>query len=137
MRSDINLTVIGSSDVVNTTIAKILPKYCNSVFVMNKQDLYNNSKECVNIIEQSEAIILDVSILNKSKHIVCNYKKEDNTKIPVIILDTYTEPVYAKSVIENGASAYLPINAFSEEIEDVLKAVLNNGKYISKLIEQN
>ncbi|NQY10122.1 MAG: response regulator transcription factor [Flavobacteriales bacterium] len=134
MRKAINLTVIGASEDINSAICDLLPKRCNSVFSMQKKDLRNKNSEYFNIIEQSEAIIIDLSTSDKKSSYFIKYLNENDIKIPVIALDTFTEKVYADSILDKGASAYLTFSSFADELEDALASVLKKQNYISKSI---
>ena len=74
---------------------------------MQKKDLRNKNSEYFNIIEQSEAIIIDLSTSDKKSSYFIKYLNENDIKIPVIALDTFTEKVYADSILDKGESAYL------------------------------
>ena len=134
MRKEINLTVIGASADINSAICDLLPKNCNSVFTMQKKDLETKESEYFNIIEQSEAIILDISTSSQKNSDAISYLNEADIKIPVIALDTFTESAYAHSILSKGASAYLTFSSFADELEDALESVLDKRSYISKHI---
>ncbi|MCH7534560.1 MAG: response regulator transcription factor [Bacteroidetes bacterium] len=101
---------------------------------MQRKILNKNSYDYFNIIEQSEVIIVDISSSDKKDPSLMNYVNEIDERIPVIALDSYTERVYADSILKKGASAYLPFSCFADELEDALSNVLQDRSYISKRI---
>ncbi|NQY68087.1 MAG: response regulator transcription factor [Flavobacteriales bacterium] len=134
MRKNLNLTVIGASRDINNAICDLLPKHFNSVFSLQRKHLSKEDNEYGHIIENSEAIILDISTAEKKNTEEITYVNEWDEKIPVIAIGTYTERVFADSIIKKGAAAYLSFNSFADELEDALENILNNKKYICKQI---
>ena len=87
MRNDVNITVIGSSTDINNAITDLLPRNCNSVFTIHKSSLKVDPNEYHNVVEQSEAIILDLSASSKSDASLIKYLNDDDNAIPIIAVD--------------------------------------------------
>lgn len=98
----------------------------------------NNGQDAVKFCEEKSPplVIMDIKMkgingIEATKQILAV-----NENIKVIALSDYDDLVYVKSMLQAGASGYLPKENSSEELVDAIYKVMNGGVYISREIEK-
>lgn len=95
-----------------------------------------SSAEALVRTEQPSAIILDISLPDKSGLDVLKQLRSEDINIPVLILSNHSEDQYALRAFKAGANGYLMKNCTQEEFVNALKIVLIGRKYISHNIAE-
>jgi DNA-binding NarL/FixJ family response regulator len=58
-------------------------------------------------------------------------------RLPILVLSTYDEELYAERMLFSGANGYLTKQATGEEILSSLRRVIGGGKYVSETVGAN
>ncbi|UII25147.1 hypothetical protein LVD15_17785 [Fulvivirga maritima] len=54
---------------------------------------------------------------------------------PVLVLDFYTEKPFIENLIYKGASGYLLVHSFADELDTAMSAILEGRNYVSDQLE--
>ena len=92
-----------------------------------------NGNEALEKIREEEwdLIILDINLPGKSGLEVMTIIKDQNPKMPVLILSTFNEDQYAIRALKSGAAGYLNKQSAPEELVSAIKKIKKGEKYIS------
>lgn len=101
-------------------------------------DEAKNGFEALSMVESNnyDALILDISMPDKNGLDVLSDLKISNPDLPVLVLSTYPEELYAVRAFKAGASGYLNKNAASDELAIAIRKVASGRKYISSTLAE-
>src|ERR1700679_565121 len=94
--------------------------------VTNAEDLLKKA-----IMEKWDVVISDISMPGRSGLEVLQQIKQDQPKLPVLILSVHSEEQYALRVLKAGASGYLNKDSAPEELVKAVNQLMLGKKYIS------
>src|SRR5579862_3536740 len=83
-----------------------------------------------------DVVISDISMPGRSGLEVLQQIKQDQPKLPVLILSVHSEDQYALRVLKAGASGYLNKDSAPEELINAVQRVLLGKKYITPSIAE-
>ncbi len=83
-----------------------------------------------------DLIILDISMPDKSGLDVLIELKNYYGNLPVLILSTYPEELYAIRALKAGASGYLNKSTAAEELASAIRRVAKGEKYVSTTLAE-
>lgn len=83
-----------------------------------------------------DLIILDISMPDKSGLDVLIELKNYYDNLPVLILSTYPEELYAIRALKAGASGYLNKSTVVEELASAIRRVAKGEKYVSTTLAE-
>lgn len=83
-----------------------------------------------------DVVISDLSMPGRSGLDVLQHTKQNNPKLPVLILSIHPEEQYAIRALKAGAAGYLSKDAAPEELVKAIQRVLLGRKYISAEIAE-
>jgi two-component system invasion response regulator UvrY len=86
--------------------------------------------------EKWDIIISDLSMPGRSGLEVLKQVKQDQPKLPVLILSMHPEDQYAIRVLKAGASGYLTKESAPDELVKAVRHILNGRKYITESIAE-
>jgi two-component system invasion response regulator UvrY len=97
-----------------------------------------NFKEVLDVLTVNiyDLIILDINIPGGDNLEMIASIRQKQSNIPILIFSGYDEQMYALRYMEAGANGFLSKDASDEEHKIALKAVLNNGRYISSRVQE-
>lgn len=100
---------------------------------MEVTDEAGNGQEAMACIRKKEldVVLLDISMPGRSGLEVLKELKEEQPKLPVLILSMYPEEQYAIRALRAGASGYLTKASAANELISAIRKVAEGGKYIS------
>jgi two-component system invasion response regulator UvrY len=89
------------------------------------------------IIKQKfDVVISDISMPGRSGLEVLQQVKQDQPKLPVLILSVHSEEQYALRVLKAGASGYLNKDSAPEELVKAVNQLMLGKKYISHAVAE-
>lgn len=83
-----------------------------------------------------DLLVLDISFPDGTSLNIIPTIKKIQPSIKILIFSAYDENIYAIRYLNAGANGYLSKLSDEDEIKLAIKSVLNNGKYISKNIQE-
>ncbi len=83
-----------------------------------------------------DVLVLDISMPGRSGLEVVKLVKEENPKLPVLILSMHHEDQYAVRALRAGASGYLTKEADADQLIAVIRKVAQGGVYISPTVAE-
>lgn len=83
-----------------------------------------------------DLLLLDISMPGLSGIDVLKRMKDEQIKIPVLILSTYPADQYALRLLKSGASGYLTKESAPEELVVAIRKASQGGKYISPVVAE-
>jgi two-component system invasion response regulator UvrY len=86
--------------------------------------------------ERFDLLILDIDVPGGENIRMMNLVREKQPDIVILIHSGYDEQVYALPYLQAGADGFLSKQTSQDELKLALKAVMNNGKYISHGVQQ-
>lgn len=81
-------------------------------------------------------MISDISMPGRSGFEVLQQVKQDQPKLPVLILSVHSEEQYALRVLKAGASGYLNKDSAPEELVKAVNQLMLGKKYISHAVAE-
>lgn len=93
----------------------------------------SNGQEALNLVraEVWDVLLLDISIPGRNGLEVLKLVRQENPRLPVLILSIYPEDQYAVRVLRAGASGYLTKESASDLLVKAIRKVAEGGRYIS------
>jgi DNA-binding NarL/FixJ family response regulator len=85
---------------------------------------------------QCDVLLLDISMPDKSGIEVIKIVRNDNQKLPILMLSMHREDQYAIRCLKAGASGYLSKQSASTELVKAIRTVATGKKYISAEVAQ-
>lgn len=83
-----------------------------------------------NSLNEVDVIILDLSpIIGYSEQMLSQLKE---FKAPIVVLHLYNQKVFADAFLRMGASAYLPVNFYSEDLLTAIDVVKTDETFIGR-----
>lgn len=92
-----------------------------------------NALEVLTLIRQEDwdIVILDISMPGKNGLEIIEDMKQLRPKLPILILTTHAEELYAVRALKLGAMGYLTKESATELLIEAIRKVLSGRKYIS------
>ncbi len=89
--------------------------------------------DAMNLVRENQydAVVLDVSMSDKSSIDTLHGLKHFAPGLPVLILSRYAEEQYALNLMRNGCNGYLSKEADANEIIKAIKTISNGKQYVS------
>jgi len=81
--------------------------------------------------EDWDLVLLDLAMPGKDGLDTLKELKQENPKLPVLVLSIYPEEQYAVRLLKAGASGYLTKESAPEELIAAIRKVSQKGKYVS------
>lgn len=78
-----------------------------------------------------DIVVLDLSFPGSSGLEILNDLKQENPKLPVLILSMQSEECFAIRAFKEGASGYLTKNSATEELIYAIRRVVGGRKFVS------
>lgn len=78
-----------------------------------------------------DVVVLDITLPDMSGLEVLRLLKNENPKLPILILSLHPEETYAVRALRAGASGYLAKESTPEQLIAAIRKVSLGGKYIS------
>ncbi|MDQ1472489.1 MAG: hypothetical protein QOJ99_3969 [Bryobacterales bacterium] len=85
---------------------------------------------------QWDAVVLDLSLGNRSGLDLLKSLKQLHLRLPVLILTMHSEEQYARRAFRAGASGYVTKDTPRAELIRALKTVLEGGRYVSSSLAE-
>jgi DNA-binding NarL/FixJ family response regulator len=86
--------------------------------------------------EKWDIVILDIGLPGRDGLDVLKDLKQEQPKLPVLILSMYPEDQFAVRVLRGGAAGYMTKECAGDELVKAVKKVLDGGKYISSSLAE-
>lgn len=83
-----------------------------------------------------DVVLLDISMPGKSGIDVLKQIREENLRLPVLILSIYPEDQYAVRLIKAGAAGYMTKESAPAEVVEAVRRVAGGKKYISPTVAE-
>ncbi|MDH3355802.1 MAG: response regulator transcription factor [Chromatiales bacterium] len=98
----------------------------------------SDGHEAIKMVREGEwdVLLLDVSMPGLSGVDVLKRLKDQNIKLPVLVLSTYPADQYAVRLLKSGANGYLTKESAPEELVIAIRKVSKGGKYISPVVAE-
>lgn len=86
--------------------------------------------------EQPDILLLDINLPDGNGIDLCKQLTALYPRIRIIALSSFSEIVFVKRILSNGASGYLLKNTSKEELMEAFKSVLEGGQYLQSDIQK-
>src|SRR5690349_21349190 len=80
--------------------------------------------------ESWDAVVLDITMPGRSGLDVLKEIRQENPRLPVLVMSMHSQEQYAARVLKAGASGYLPKESAPEELIRAIRKVCAGGKYV-------
>lgn len=126
------IILIGSNPNINSALEELLPSHYTLVnYLTNELEELWDDSGFEPEVNSSLAVMLELSNYESGGlEFLSEFKRSFQSK-PVVVFHDYTEKNYAREILKRGATAYLPVNTFSEELDEALFTILANCIYVS------
>lgn len=99
------------------------------------------AKNAQEVLEQVRShdwdlVILDVTMPGRSGLDVLRDLKQEQPKLPVLVLSMHPENQYGKRMLKAGASGYMNKESAPEELITAIRKVLAGGRYVSPALAE-
>jgi DNA-binding NarL/FixJ family response regulator len=93
----------------------------------------DNGIELIQLLRQStfDVVLMDMTMPGRSGLELLTQLKSEFPDLPVIVLSTYKEEMYAVRTIKAGASAYLCKDDAAENLVSAIRQVASGGRFIT------
>lgn len=81
--------------------------------------------------EKWDVVVLDLNMPEPSGVELIRLLKNENPRLPILVLSVYPEDQFAMRVLKAGASGYMTKDSAPEELVMAIRKVCTGGKYIS------
>ncbi|HIJ81817.1 MAG TPA: response regulator transcription factor [Desulfuromonadales bacterium] len=104
---------------------------CN--LVVDEADSYDSA---LNLIRDNdyELAVVDITLDGKSGIHLLQQIREEKPLLPVLIISTHGESLYALQTMRLGAAGYLSKHSAAEELATAVQQIRSTGKYISPTV---
>jgi DNA-binding NarL/FixJ family response regulator len=122
------LLIVGSHEVVREGLKVILDAGLEITF-----GEANTASEALRLVQEQEwdAVILDLSLGERSALDVPSRFREVRPWLPVLVLGTRSDPEYARHLFKVGVSAYVTKDSPVAELVTAVNKVIDGGRYVS------
>lgn len=99
----------------------------------------SNAQELLDVVraQRWDAVILDIGLPGRNGLEVLSILKEEQPKLPVLVLTMHPEDQFAIRAFRAGAAGYLTKDSAPDELVKALRKILTGKKYVSpSLAEQ-
>jgi DNA-binding NarL/FixJ family response regulator len=130
----IKVMVADDHPIFRAGIKHILSKFSDikvSCEVDNGADLLKKIRE-----EQFDIILLDMSMPGISGVELIKQIKSEQPKLPILVLSTHKEDIYAVRTIKVGASGYVCKDNASTDLVQAMRKVASGGKYVTPVLAE-
>ena len=126
------IVLIGSNPNINSALEQLLPSdYTLINYLTDGLDELWQDSEFSEHVSSAVAVMLELSNYERGGlEFLSEFKRRFPSK-PVVVFHDYIEKSYAREILKRGAMAYLPVNTFSEELDEALLTILANCIYVS------
>lgn len=84
--------------------------------------------------EQFDVVLLDMFMPGKHGIELIKIIKDDYAKMPILVLSTHKEDIYAVRTIKAGAAGYMCKDYAASELINAIRKVASGGRYISPAV---
>jgi len=124
-----NLLIADDHNVVRHGIKNILEPLSDMKIIDEASTGMETIEKILN--HHYDAVILDISLPDRSGLEILKQIKEYRPNIPVLIFSIYPEEQYAIRVIKAGAAGYLQKDSKSEDLISAIRKIVTGRKYIT------
>lgn len=128
--------------IVTADDHSVITKYMSFILkeIFNDAEIFqfNTLKDIVKFLENStlDLIILDISFPDGNAINILPRIKEFHPKAKILIFSGQEEEVYGLRYINAGANGFISKLSAEDEIQLAIQEVVNNGKYLSKKLQE-
>lgn|SRR5690606_19936147 len=128
--------------IVTADDHSVITKYMSFILkeIFNDAEIFqfNTLKDIVKFLENStlDLIILDISFPDGNAINILPTIKKFHPKAKILIFSGQEEEVYGLRYINAGANGFISKLSAEDEIQLAIKEVVNNGKYLSKKLQE-
>lgn len=128
--------------IVTADDHSVITKYMSFILkeIFNDAEIFqfNTLKDIVKFLENStlDLIILDISFPDGNAINILPTIKKFHPKAKILIFSGQEEEVYGPRYINAGANGFISKLSVEDEIQLAIKEVVNNGKYLSKKLQE-
>lgn len=128
--------------IVTADDHSVITKYMSFILkeIFNDAEIFqfNTLNDIVKFLENStlDLIILDISFPDGTAINILPRIKEFHPKAKILIFSGQEEEVYGLRYINAGANGFISKLSAEDEIQLAIKEVVNNGKYLSKKLQE-
>lgn len=122
----------------HSVVRKGLVQIISEMDEISKIDEAKDGYEALSKVKENDydLLVLDISMPNKNGLDVLKDLRNLHSKLPILVLSTYPEELFAVRSFKSGASGYLNKNSAPEELSNAMKIVMSGAKYISKTLAE-
>lgn len=123
------ILIVDDHFIVRSGMSLLLENEIDNVQIFGANDFREALTECNRFI--FDLVILDINLPDGKKCNMINDLRALQKDVKILIFSAYEEEIYAFRYIQAGANGYLDKFSDSDTIIQVVKTVLESGKYIS------
>lgn len=115
--------------IVIEGIKKLIESFSETYETSNAQ----NAQQIYQMIaeESFDLVILEIELPDISGMEVLKKLRSKNRELPVLVLSSYPEDVYAVRALRAGAQGYLAKSGTPSDLADAIRKLLNGGRYVT------
>lgn len=127
--------IIGDDHPLVRAGLKLLLEECADIEfaaeVENGKDLLNRLRE-----DSYDVAVVDMIMPGRSGIELIKQIKSEHPQLPVIVLSTHKEDIYALRTLKAGAASYICKDYTASDLVDAIRKVASGGRYISPSIAE-
>lgn len=130
----LKILIIDDHEVVRDGVKKIFDERPERVVF----DEASNATEALDLVrrEDWDAVVLDISLGDRSGLEVLKELKQLRPKLPVLILSMHSEEQYARRAFKAGAAGYLTKDSPRAELVKAINQIIRGGRYVSPALAE-
>ena len=130
----IRLLLIDDHEVVRAGIKRVFDEQPGAVAFGEA----SGAREALKLVREEEwdAVVLDISLGERSGLDVLKELHQLRPKLPVLILSMHSEEQYARRAFKAGAAGYIAKDSPRGELVRAIKKVLKGGRYVSAALAE-
>lgn len=123
------ILIVDDHEVLRDGVKRVLDKQTEPVMFGEASSVQD---ACRLACEQGwDAVVLDISLGDRSGLEVLKYLKQVRPNLPVLILSMHSEEEFARRALRAGAAGYVTKDSPRAEILTAVNKVIRGGRYIS------
>jgi len=124
------IVVIGANPYISEELVDLLPETSKTAKITIDLELETNELEVIQQLSEAELILLNMDRIYKKGLSLIKTIQVLLPTVHILALDDHNSKVMAKHIIQQGASAYIPLNTNKKQLLEALQATLMGNVFI-------
>lgn len=132
--TQLRITLLGCSEKMNTALYDLMPEDASLETIHLTANHLQCPESILDCTNRPSVAVVDLSDLPIQQIGLIRDFAVTHPELPIIVLHAYHERPIARTILQNGAMAYLPVNTNRNELASAIDSVLAGTPYISERV---